>query len=620
MLPRPTALLAALLVAAAQIVAQDDRPVLLFEYAGMEGIAADGKDKALVGALKMLPTRVRELQREIPDFPAEAGALADMVLTHLARPARVALVYNEGNPGGFFGYGMVLSIAASDRDDAEQLHATVAQLLRQGAPQFAVKASARWGTMSEVQLPMGLIAFGPRETGGGWRYELIVGSLSQPDAVFDGLPRPERGETALGAMVFDAAGLAPMLDMAEFAAGNNPEALEMIGKVRESGAVGEDGLRATVQMGFTATHAVTRTAVHHLSALEGVFPISKEPLEASDLRAIPADATFASLGRADFGWIRKGLSQARAQDPQVAEALDQFREITGVDFENDLVSSLGGTVGMYLSDATGGGSLMSGVALISFKDRAKFMQSHGRVMAAANNLADQLPIGPGYIRLKGWKDGELSLVSLRFPGLPVPFEPTYAFTDRWLVVGLTPQAALAGARQASGKGDAGLASNPGFAATLPKRPLVSISYLDTGAFLRQGYAPASMITSGIANAMRSPIDPGREPGLLLPVFHELARDVRPQTEFTYWDGEVLRVDSFGDRSLLVNSTGMLGLIAKVAPVVAVPAVIGGMQGRGRPFSFDLMDDGPFLPTPGRLLVLGTAAVLEQAAEEAWNQP
>lgn len=60
-----------------------------------------------------------------------------------------------------------------------------------------------------------------------------------------------------------------------------------------------------------------------------------------------------------------------------------------------------------------------------------------------------------YLRVRSWKEQGVELMSLRFHGLPIPLELTYAATESWFIVGVTPQATLAAALQAAGKGDAG---------------------------------------------------------------------------------------------------------------------------------------------------------------------
>ena len=92
--------------------------------------------------------------------------------------------------------------------------------------------------------------------------------------------------------------------------------------------------------------------------------------------------------------------------------------------------------------------------------------------------------------------------------------------------------------------------------------------------MREGYGALSHIGSAIANAMRSPTDPTREPGLVVPGYNQLAKGVIPRVGFSYWRGEDLVNETHTDRSMLVGAAGALGVIEKIVPIVAVPAAFG----------------------------------------------
>src|SRR5262249_19782929 len=150
----------------------------------------------------------------------------------------------------------------------------------------------------------------------------------------------------------------------------------------------------------------------------------------------------------------------------------------------------------------------------------------------------KLPMGPGYVRLVTSKDGDNDLMTLRFNGIPVPLEITFALTDNWLILAPTPQAALAASRQASGKGDSGLMSNKTFSAPYPSdKKAVAITFSDTARNLAGGYTFLSLVGSAVANGVRSPTDTKRDPGLIVPVYNDLKRDIRPSIGYTYWRGD-----------------------------------------------------------------------------------
>jgi hypothetical protein len=163
-------------------------------------------------------------------------------------------------------------------------------------------------------------------------------------------------------------------------------------------------------------------------------------------------------------------------------------------------------------------------------------------------------------------------------------------TSKWLVVGPTPQATIAAMRQVVGKGDGGLMTNRTFASSIPgDRPIVGFSFTDTAKNLAGGYAALSLIGSALANAVRSPVDGERDPGLLVPLYNDLKRDVRPSVSFSYWQGDALVIESLTDRSVLVNAAGTLGVINSVLPIVAIPAMAGAAEQR----RFGALGDNPY---------------------------
>ncbi|MCC6660098.1 MAG: hypothetical protein IT437_04350 [Phycisphaerales bacterium] len=557
--------------------------VLVVERAAAGDFLVDAKDQGLARAFGMLPARLGELPREIPNFPPEATGMINILLAAASHPASLAVRYDADNPSGAaFGYGLVASVKTATREEAEAMQSRVSALLAShNAP---TEANLNWATMADIATPAGPVTFGPREVKPGqWNWQIIFGNVANPDFAAATLPEPAKGMKTLIQGRLDFAGLTPIFDMAEgMVGGSNPQADEFFKGMREAGMVGDDAVKVRFQVGYTDEDSRSITvwegARQHMKA----WHMTETPLTKGELAAIPADPTFAFLAKGDLAWLQDMMDNIAAQQPQAEEGFNQFKQATGVDLRNDIFGTLGGALGAYASDATGGGSLGSIVALISFKDRPAFMAASEKLRNFANSMADQAPLGPGYIRVTPWKDGETDLVSLRFPGLPVPLELTYAATKEWLVVGLTPQGVIAAARQASGKGDAGLGSGEGFRAGLPKgHELVSVSYFDTSRAMKCGFPIISLLGSALSNAVRSPGDAGRDPGLVVPTFGELAKGARPQVRASYWRDNDLVTETRGDRSLLVNAAAGAGVVTQVAPLVAIPALIAAGEERHR---------------------------------------
>lgn len=580
--------LSGMILAAPIAAARPEQPadgaktILAVETAGLGRLLVDPKDQGLARAMSMTQARVSELPMQFDGMPPEAVESVSLVLDLLARPMRFGAIYNENNPTGLFGYGLMMSFRTADENDAKRLSGRIDAILAK-APEFPpTQPNSTWAGMRDLQLPMGRLSFGARQGKGGWSYGAFVGSVDDPDAPFAGLAKAADGMEPVVLGRFDLSGLTPAADMAIGMAGNNPELSAMIENLKQAGVLGPDAMHGTFAMGYTKDESLSVATISGMARVNQLLGGSTEPLTPADLAVIPADATMAGIQKGDLSFLNTMLDEASKRGAPVDEMMAQFQEQTGVDLRHDIIDTLGGTFAYYMADSTGGGGLLSSVMLVTVKDRARFKGAHDKLATMANALADELPLGPGHIRLASWKEGSTDLVTLRFPGLPVPLELTYALSDRWLIMGFTPQATLAAVRQANGKGDAGLASNPAVASKLPKgRALASLQYLDTPRYMRDGYTTISLAGSAIANAMRSPTDPGREPGMVVPLYHELAKGAKPTVEVSYWNGEDLVYEAHADRSMLVNAAGAVGSLQKFMPLIAGGMAAMAMARQGR---------------------------------------
>jgi hypothetical protein len=576
---------AALLAATASTVAtgDDDKVVFAVERVALSGFLVDEKDQPLAKALAMLPARIHELPHQIPDMPGEVLPVIDLALGMLSQPARVALVYDETMSGGAWGYGGLISFRTGGEEEAGQYHAAIGGMMASAMPSFKPSAGMRVEGMNDVMLPFGLLSYGPREGADGWRYEVIAGSVSDADAPFDAMPDAAwRGFSPVIRGHLDFEGLNPAASIARTMAtgyvGDDAEVEEIFNGLHEMKILGDNTLKIDFQLGYTDEMSVSQFVVEGYGEVEGMWAASHETLTRSDFAVIPADADVAAIGSMTWDWVQEMVDGLADDGIPVHESLEQFEQLTGVNMMDDVLGSLGGKFAYYTSDATGGGSFASMVVLVGLEDRGRFKAADAKLRKFAHTMIDQhMPLGPGYIRATDWRADGVDLVSLRFPGLPVPFELTYALTEDWLVFGATPQAALAAARQASGSGDRGILANPAFSEMLPNgKQLVSASFIDTKSLMRSGYPLVSLVGSAVANGMRSPFNPEREPGLIVPTYADLADGAKATVQVSYWDGDDWITESYGDRSQLVNLTGGLGMVMKFAPLIAIPAAAAGV--------------------------------------------
>ena len=576
------------LAAAPRAIAQDEakpapqQPVLAFEHAGIAQMFPDERDAGLVRAISMLGTRLKELKadpnmdrgfREMPD------QAIDLVSTFLTDPMRMGVTLGEVDEQTRVPrFGVVVSFDVVDQADATSMDQNIEHLRTMSGMQITPEPSQRFKGMREMALPFGMLSYGPRKADHGWRYEFLLGEIENPDAVASYLPKPAQVQTTAGRGMVDLAALTPVTEMlggmlAMFA----PQGAAVMQQFREQGMMGPDAMRVEVVSGYTATDSMKRFTIQRAGKYAEALHLSKTPLTNEEFAIVPADATAAQIKRVDFGsvWqsMRKQFEQM-GQSEQVDQGLAQFKEQTGVDLETDVIASLGDTVAGYLSDSTGGGSLLSGVIAIKLKDPQKMQSALAKLTDTANRAAGQLELGPGALNLHTSSTPGGSMTTIRLRGLPIPIEPSFAVSGRWLVMGASQQACTAAANQTSRAKDGGLRANPRFADAYPAdAKATSVSFVDTQRTMRTGYAPLSLLTTALSNFVASPKPGAQDPGQILMAYNDMAKSCRPMMSYTHWSGDDLVMEIHADRSMLVNAAGVLG-IGDAGPMI-MGAILGG---------------------------------------------
>lgn len=557
------------------------KPTTLFsiEHLGLKSFLVDRKDQALKNAMEMIPARLAELPNEFPMAQAEQVQAGNFVLKQFSRPARFGIIYNGGNPsGGAFGYGVVMS-TLSDEEGIQMMSQLVDMGVGQAGEQVAPQASETHKGMSEFWLPFGLFTYGPRQAKDGWRYEVMFGSVDDAEAAFSTMPSGMLGgdtQTAIRG-TFDLSALTPAATFAQSAAGrDNPQLGPIVQQATKAGLVGANALKGEMEFGFSSTHARAKVQVHNAQKLREPLGIPQKGLSSDDLKVIPSDALFATAWAGEWTMLLSAMDTASQANPEFSQGMSQVESATGVNLR-DLISTLGGTQIVYASDATGGNSLFSLVAMTTVRDRQSFLGMHEKLRGFVNEQSDNADDEAmrGRFKIIPWSDSGTpgtQLYSARINGLPLPVEITYAVTDKWVIAGFMPQSVVAAARQALGKGDQGLMSRND---VLPKgagaKPMVYFSFADTPRVMGDGYPIVCLFGSAVANGVR-PMSGERDPGMIVPTFKELRDGAKPYTTWVNWDGDDLVMEASADRSMLVNASGLLGMVWKVAPYLAIPAL------------------------------------------------
>lgn len=577
----PTTAVVSTVLALGSIAGAQPVPVFVVETDGLEALAPSPADAALVRAVAMIPDRVAELGREIPDFdPGDAPMVSDAVRA-VGSPMSLAVVFDPARADGGVPYAAAFDVQM-DRDTAAGLARGIIDAIAADIP-VPLEPSTRHAGAFEVLSPAGPVHFGPATASDGTPV-LRLGFGSVPDA--DELI-PERFQG--GALRFHAsmAGLQPLIRMGLGQADLPPGIMMQIdADLTAAGFLGDRTLALSGSVRHADERVVTDVVATNAGKLWDVVGLSREPIDAKLLEAVPADVYSVSCGRFTFDFLAAALDKAASYGAPTPMLEQQAQQLFGLDFRQDILAALGGNAAVYTAESTGGGGMLASVALLEIRDRERLAQTHTRLLTMADGATMLIPVAGRYISLKPWEHDGTQLFSLRFPGVPVPFEPTWAIAGDWLVVGASPQATLAAIAQATGDGDAGLVSNAAFRASVPARDdLAALSFTDHRRAFRGGFGAVSMVGSALGNAARSPWGAPREPGLVVPPYTELAEAAQPAVMMARWEGDDLVVRSYGSSSLLAGTAVKLGAWGGGSNFVGVFQAIGSAAARARSGAF-----------------------------------
>lgn len=576
------AFVAMTLAIAGPTIAAADEDALVVYSAGLEQIFVDEKDQALVTALQLVRERIAELPQELdnPMIPVPPIQLVYDLFT--SRMLIRAGMLPDADPMAGPPFYAQINFMADDASGAQSLAQRFAQMA-QMAPAPSLPAEDAPG-FEAIDLNGLSLYHGVLEPDGPASFVIALNKLHPrlPDRPELGLPEGVRPVLALK---FDAAAIRPLIEMMVERMG--PQGDMVLAQLEMYGLVGPEPIALVVAMGHgpDRTHGIVRYT-NYVQLAERQGTLVREPLTRQHLSMIPVDATAAQVGRVNFSayveMIRQmGAMQAQMGGEMAAEddPIEMIAQETGFHLERDLTDHLGQTFGFYMSDATGGGGLFSSVMFVELSNPAGLSAALDRLVETVNALAREH--AKGYVQMRAVNVRGHDLMMLTFPGLPVPLEISCAIGGNYFFAGLSPHAVVAAIDQAKGNGPS-LLDNAGFKQMGGDdwQGAMQVSFTDTPRLARAGYGLTSLLCAAIGNAVRSPTDPQRDPGIILPSFHDLMAGAKPATSFYRLDGNDLVLTTQADRSVLVNLTGGLGLIgnsglpiaAAVAAGVAIPSI------------------------------------------------
>lgn len=556
----------------AGLAQQEVRDLLSLRVEHLGGVLRHPKDAGLARVFALLDERLAELPAEVegapPIDPAWIGLVTELCTS--AKTLRLGLKPGASLTGRDVPFYGRLELNRPDAASASALEARLLEVLRQlGAPELPA-ANGGLRLLPDTPVP---VRFGVQG-------DAVVLDMDAPASAPLTLGDPLLPANAATALTL-ALDYGPLLQLAlEGARAEDPTAAGLLQQVIERLGLDQLRLHLAAACDGDRSYTVMRMPGFGQTLVDNGLA-GTTTLTPAELALVPQDATWASVGKANFiglfDLVLDLATEALAAQGMEGDPLEMVAGMTGFHLREDFVSLLGDTCGMYASDTTGGGGLMSMVLFVSLRDAEHAVETRGQLSEILNGLA-QLHL-QGYMQLREWSRDGVEYSTMTFPGLPVPVEPTIAITDSWIFVGATSGAALEAVRQARGKDRPNLLDRRDLQEQLPGgiAGLQSLTFQDSARLVRDGYSAMRMVSSALANGVRSRRDGMRDAGEVLPPFHELVQGVKATVSTGRMQGADWVVESRGDASLVVQMTALCGWVQSNGLMLALPAVFLGAR-------------------------------------------
>ncbi len=353
---------------------------------------------------------------------------------------------------------------------------------------------------------------------------------------------------------------------------------------RIANALGLDTLRAAAYgMAFSGDGFMDSFILHAPDASHGIVPLLEMPsYEPQALARVPANAFYYEEGAVNFADllpnIRKLVGQVESNAVEgMDEGIKHLNSMLGVDIERDILGGMAGGAGSYIAMPETGGLFPELVVMLQVKDPSVFEASFERMARGIAGAASEEGDIIASTRTLDYRGQTLHLFEMQEARGDdvVPFTPTWALLDDWLVITLVPhtmkEVVLRGKTPAGG----GLAAQEDFQSLRRVVPQGAgeLTYIDLQAALNLIYDTAVPVlqTAVKPNVM------GREVPFTLDWAQlPAARTVRPYFRslgiYTTWNKDGFAIQMHGP----VPLAGVM----MVAAAVAVPFM--AMGGRSMP--------------------------------------
>ncbi|TVQ53714.1 MAG: hypothetical protein EA377_07445 [Phycisphaerales bacterium] len=534
---------------------------LVLHTAGVHQLLADPRDSGLREALKHINPRLMELPMELDgmDIPMPMVILA---LETLQSPMTLRLGIDEA---ALDSDEMPITAQLIIHDDARgtlrERSRELIGMMQMFAPQ-PIEPDPAFAGMMRMETPDGDVHFGLWERDDEPLCFVVSFNRDDPAPAVD-LPATELPADIqpVGIAHLDMPQFEPLMDMLFMLAG--PDAFMSRRQLEEAGMIGPDAMILTAAVGHGEDRAHIAGRLRRMAGLhrqQGMMP--QRMLARDDLRLVPADATIASISRGNIAAAGADLKKFIEQIEVAADEtfVSDFLAQAKIDLEDDLLAHLGELTAFYMADRTGGGGLLSAVMLIETTAGEALGDSLLRMEQTINEIVREET--SGYVRFDRDQTDGMTLTTLRFAGLPVPFELCYTITDGVLVMGATPSAVREAVAQRREPGPS-LLDLPGFRDMGGERAIgaLGVNFIDMPRKAANGYGSTSFMMAAVRNSLHSPRDIDRRVPPLMLSYAQLLDGAQPMVLITRVDGDDYQFDGQFDQSMMANTTAAIGTLS-----------------------------------------------------------
>ncbi|RNC81646.1 MAG: hypothetical protein ED559_07615 [Phycisphaera sp.] len=546
------------------VLAQEggDDAVIDLRFGGLANIEPHGKDAAAYEAVMMLGERLAEIPEET-DGPEEARALIELAWSWLSGSTGLQLTQTNQAPG------LALALAATPHGmSGDEFTGIVTEIMRETGGPIDEDDQGTY-----LSTPIGRARIETVNDGSTMSITLGTEDHASTDPLMYDLPA---GSTSLMSGQFHLQRFGQFI--VQIISEEEPELGEFIEQYRW---VIDEAPLVDFAYGNDADYQYITSRAH--DGKDWLVKLGMDPdvtITGDQFADVPQDATTLYIFPFSLDFILNivdQLAEAEGEDP-----FGELEDALGFDVRGDVLENLGPRFTYYQSLSTGGGGLTSAVMICELEDAERLASTHAELRNQLNDVLSEE--ARGYVRVRSWEAAGHEVFSLTTPGIPLPFEPSWSIAGDSLVLAASPVGIVAALEQINTDG-ASIADSPVFKAAMagitPEDGVSTVTFSNTEWFAGQGYSTANFMASALANAVRSPSDPTRDAGMLMPGYHEFTSGIKPMGAVEYWEGDDYVAMMRMEGSVLVEvaefSTQMGGIrglaaIAALQAGAALPAL------------------------------------------------